>query len=737
MRGKNKLKHRLIIGLCLCLAMIVVLASYAAILQNELNQDTIDKLGEVSEQTIKGLNNKIDSEFALLQEIGNTISVQENFDPQVAVTELKKVAKRHSVKRMGIIMADGTSYTTDNANPNLRDRQYFRESIAGKRYVSTRLMDKKSQDTVIVYSLPVYEGEDVCAVLFVAYDIEEIQKTMEVTAFGGEGYAYVVTRSGNAVIDSGSENGFPQFTNVFKSLRETSNDNQEAAEKLRKEMLSGDTGYVSFFNKVEKYMYYEPLGVNNWYVLSVVPTGVMDSTRNFIMIITYVVISILVAVFLVLLFYIIRAENQKKKEMECVLYIDNVTGGYSYARFCKEAQKILRNSESKIAYISMDIDKFKIVNELYGYEEGNKTLRFVWKIWKECSRQGEIFARFAADRFVALWFYKEREELETRIAYFQELLQQGVQQKQAEYNLHTTLGIYLIKDKNEDIQKMMNYAIMAGATVKGREDKDHEFFDDDFKNKLLQKKSIEDQMKSALQHEEFMAYYQPKFDAISKEMVGAEALIRWKKKDGTMVMPGQFIPIAEQNGLIHKLDRYIFREVCRQQKEWLDEGKKIVPISVNLSQNNLYNLDLINEYKDVITKVGLPPQYVQLELTESVFFENQQLLKQIIDRLHQFGFRILMDDFGTGYSSLLMLKSVPIDVLKLDKSFVDDFDDSRGEKIIKSVIRLAQALEIEVTAEGVETQEQYHFLKNLGCDMVQGFYFAKPMSAEAFKSLMN
>ena len=151
----------------------------------------------------------------------------------------------------------------------------------------------------------------------------------------------------------------------------------------------------------------------------------------------------------------------------------------------------------------------------------------------------------------------------------------------------------------------------------------------------------------------------------------------------------------------------------------------------------MYNLDLINEYKDVVTKVGLPPQYVQLELTESVFFENQQLLKQIIDRLHQFGFRILMDDFGTGYSSLLMLKSVPIDVLKLDKSFVDDFDDSRGEKIIKSVIRLAQSLEIEVTAEGVETQEQYHFLKNLGCDMVQGFYFAKPMSAEAFMSLMN
>ena len=176
--------------------------------------------------------------------------------------------------------------------------------------------------------------------------------------------------------------------------------------------------------------------------------------------------------------------------------------------------------------------------------------------------------------------------------------------------------------------------------------------------------------------------------------------------------------------------------VCEDQKRWLDEGREIVPISVNLSRQHLYNPKLVEEYQKMVVKSGVPIDKLELEITESALFENHDEFLSVINKLHGVGFRILMDDFGTGYSSLMMLKSIPIDVMKLDKSFVDDYSGKKGEKIISSVTQLAKSMEIEVTAEGVETEEQYKFMRDLGCDMIQGYYFAKPMPVEEFDKLI-
>lgn len=738
MRNKRKVVHRLIIGSILCCALFVVLAVYANMLRKQLNESIIRELKEVSEQSVVLLSGEIEQEFAILKEIAGRISVRQGFDPEKAVSELRSIVYRHSFMRMGIIMPDGTSYNTDYSEMYLGDREFFKESMRGNAALSDRLIDRASGGNIIVFSQPLYEGEDVCAVLFATYAVDDLQELLGVSVFGGKGYSYVVTQSGDAVIDTNSEIGFVNFENVYRSLEDASDKNMDAAEDLKAGIESSSTGYIRFNNKMDKYMYYAPLGVRNWYVLNVVPAGVMDSTMTFIMELTYILCSVLVFIFFVLVVYIIKIERQKKKELSDILYVDSVTGGYSYARFCAEAPVRLENTELEAAYIVMDIDKFKLVNELFGYEDGNRTLCYVWSVWKKCSRENEIYARRIADRFVAIWYFKEREELNVRIENFMTELQSRVQlQQKSDYNLKVSMGIYLIQDRKEAVQSMMNYALMAQATVKGQEGSWYAFYDDDFKAKLLENKMLEDQMKHALKHDEFIVYYQPKYNVMTKELVGAEALVRWKKADGSMVMPGRFIPLAEENGFIRYLDKYIFTAVCKKQKEWMNEGRQVVPVSVNLSRRHLYNGEFMEEYQNIVEESGVPYRYVQLELTESAIFENQEALCQIIDRLHMMGFRILMDDFGTGYSSLMMLKSVPIDVLKLDKSFVDDFDDPRGEQIITSVIRLAQALHIEVTAEGVETEEQYTFLKQLGCNMVQGYYFAKPMPEEEFEKLLK
>ena len=208
-------------------------------------------------------------------------------------------------------------------------------------------------------------------------------------------------------------------------------------------------------------------------------------------------------------------------------------------------------------------------------------------------------------------------------------------------------------------------------------------------------------------------------------LAGAEALVRWRKPDGQMISPGLFIPLVEESGFVRKLDEYVFQEVCLAQKRWIDKGLRVVPISVNLSQRHLENPEFIDQYKAILDNSGVPIEYIQLEITESAMFEKKEEFVAIMERLHQLGFVILMDDFGTGYSSLMMLKSIPVDVMKLDKSFVDDYDDIRGEQIIRCVMRMAQDLSIAITAEGVETEEQYNFLKSIGCDTIQGYYFAK------------
>ncbi len=733
---KPKKGHKLFVGVFLSCIMFGILAVYANMLQKELNGEIIVILKEVAEQSVGTVNREVEGEFLLLTEVADRLSMDDTFNPEIAVDKLKEIVKRHSFKRMGITMPDGTSYATDGKNIRMDDKDFFIECMEGRETLSGKIKDHDGED-IMVFCMPLHKQEEVHAVLFATYRVEEMQKLLAVSAFGGKGYSYVVERNGDAVIDTISPIGFLEFKNLFQSLKDASTDNITAASQIKQGMEQKKTGHIMFNNKINKYMYYSPLGINDWYVLNVVPTDFMDSTRNFVMLNTYLLCIVLAVICIAFILYIFRIEQQKKKELSNVLYVDGVTGGYSFARFTLEAQEILRNSNSNAAYIMMDIDKFKLINEIFGYEEGNKMLRYIWGIWNKCCRENEIFARRIADRFIVLWFYNTREELDQRLESVMDMIQKNMPEKMNEYTLKVSMGIYIIKDKNEDVQNMMNYAVMAHSSIKDQDDQWHAFYDDDFREKLLQNKILEDQMKRALKRKEFVVYYQPKYSTMTKEMVGAEALVRWKKADGSTVMPGHFIPLAEQNGFINHLDKYVFKEVCKAQKLWLEEGKKVVPVSVNLSRRHFYNGDFMKEYQDIVFDSGISEKYVQLELTESAVFENQEALCQIIDNLHTMGFHILVDDFGTGYSSLMMLKSIPIDTLKLDKSFVDDFDHPKGEKIIKSVIQLAQALNIEVTAEGVETQEQYEFLKTLGCNTIQGFFFARPMPEDDFEELLN
>ena len=250
--------------------------------------------------------------------------------------------------------------------------------------------------------------------------------------------------------------------------------------------------------------------------------------------------------------------------------------------------------------------------------------------------------------------------------------------------------------------------------------------------------SVQERQASALANEEFMVYYQPKYNPQSETLTGAEALIRWQSPEFGFISPGRFIPIFEKNGFITEIDHYMIRHVARDQKRWFDEGLKCVPVSVNVSRAHFIEDDLAEQIRDIVDEEGAPHNLIEIELTESAFFDDKKALVNTINRLKEYGFAVSMDDFGSGYSSLNSLKDLPLDVLKLDAEFFrGNADGGRQEAVISETIRLAKALKMRTVAEGVEIREQVDFLAAQGCDMIQGYIFDKPITKDEFVQRMN
>ncbi|MEG0378169.1 MAG: EAL domain-containing protein, partial [Eubacterium sp.] len=265
------------------------------------------------------------------------------------------------------------------------------------------------------------------------------------------------------------------------------------------------------------------------------------------------------------------------------------------------------------------------------------------------------------------------------------------------------------------------------------------FYNDDIRNRILEKQEIENDMQRGIDHEEFMVYIQPKYSLKTLSIKSGEALVRWKHPKKDIIPPDMFIPLFEENGFIVQLDMYMLKKVCKQLRTWIDSGKTPVSISVNQSRLHLHNPNYLRTIIQILETYQISPKWIELEITESAFFEDTEKMIEILNSLHEAGFKISMDDFGSGYSSLNMLQEITVDVLKIDKNFFKDSSNSdRGKKIVDNIITMASDLDIVVVAEGVETKEQVEFLKKTDCDLVQGYFFSKPLPMDEFeKKLFN
>lgn len=747
----------------LCLVFFAALFLYGESVQDEFRDQEQQMLMEMSAQNRKLLDQEIQDKFNVIEEIARRLQIcdagstgAESGRPDGAAgnesagaavdlsfvadtaAELSFYEARYHFKRMGIALPDGRAFTSERLEFSVADRNYFAQSLSGQTVVSQKMTDKVGGEDIIVFSTPIYGDGQVCGALFATYSLDGFREITAIDLFNDQGYACIVRSDGDFVVDSDHPDSL-HGTNILNSLQAASRDNAAAADTLEAAMASGSSGQLEYKDSTVNNMYFEPLMANDWYLLSIVPSHVFGSVLQKVVERTAVLGGVLIAIFCVLALLVVYGDYEKRRALHQLLYVDMLTGYDSYAKFCMEFRECMERQSGQWAFIAMDLHQFRLVNELFGHDNGDAVLRFISRIWAEALHRDERFGRRHGDNFEVLMKYDSVDELCRRLdAFCHKVMYERPDRSEGEtFLILPVMGIYLIHDFSEDIQNMQNNARMACATIKERNDIHYAFFDEAMKEKQLKEKRLGDSMELALGNEEFIVYYQPKVDPVDHCVVGAEALVRWRLSDGTFVPPSVFIPLAEHNGLISELDRFMFRRVCLQLRKWKDKGLALVPVSVNLSRVLLYNKKLPAEYAGIVEEYGIPFEMLQLEITETEESENLEEFAGAVCQFHDLGFRILMDDFGTGFSSMKALQLLPVDVVKLDKCFIDDYASEKGHKILTSMIELAHRLDMEITAEGVETREQAAFMEMTGCHSIQGFFYSKPLPEEEFEKLLK
>lgn len=387
-----------------------------------------------------------------------------------------------------------------------------------------------------------------------------------------------------------------------------------------------------------------------------------------------------------------------------------------------------QRDKSQVSLLFIDLDRFKHINDSQGHEVGDQVLRIVASRLADQLRADDFVARLGGDEFAVILIHPPASRAASRVARkLNQVLAESFKLGQRRYAIGASIGICVYPDDGLDANTLLRQADLAMYQAKHSRS-GFEYFSNELNTVAQQQMALENGLRQALERDELALLYQPKVDLADGRVVGLEALIRWLPRSGNIIGPDQFIPVAEETGLIVPIGRWVVRAACIQWIAWRDAGLNPPPVAVNLSPRQLSDARLIDDIDAILKDTGMDPAYLQLEVTESAAMENPERTFDILDALRQRGLHVYIDDFGTGYSNLGQLKRMPVDALKIDKSFVKDvLTDSDDAEIANAIIRLAHALKLRVVAEGVETLEQVAFLKQNGCDEIQGYVVSKPL----------
>ena len=696
------------------------------------------------------LDRKIEGNFKTIRVLSAFINNCSEYDNEDIRNRLRNLDIDDNLLKISIASKDcdviiSNIYDENNnevsySNLDKNFKSILEESLQGKEVISDIYYDENLREEVLTLSTPIYNEEKITGVVTITTSVEELSNILKESKYGSYGFIDMIDNKGNILILSDKGVKRKKIDNIFESSY-IIEENRQAIEKALSENKEQYDDVV--YNGVRYGVYFIPLEYNDWYLSCVSFDNVMESLNHRttkILQIIFILLFILIIIFAILSYKIIKKND---KELKKLAYFDNLTESYNCTMFKLVIRKLLK--ENKDYYlISLNIKNFHFINEEFGREEADKLLKYIAKVLNNNIDEKECFCHNFSDIFLMLVKSEDENLLIKRLNKIKEEINKFKFIENNEYEIKINSGIVNCNDifegnKNiqEDnyIESIVSYAAFALKEAKKLES-EFKFYGTQSHKEEAKVNYIESNMKKALENKEFKLFLQPKIDLQNNTILGAEALVRWIKDDGSMIYPNDFIPLFEKNGFCVDLDLYMVEQVCKKLREWIDKGEKAIPISINQSKKLFYLNDYVDRIDRIIKKYNIPSQYIILEILESLAIENVEKLNKTIKRLHEKGLKVSMDDFGNGYSSLNSLTLLEIDEIKLDCMFLRNLEYKNKEKqaiVMKNIIHIAKEMNISTVAEGVETKEEEELLKNINCDYSQGYLYSKPIPVDKFE----
>lgn len=746
------IKHRteiISVIAALCIAIFVVIASL-------FMANTISALdGEVNNYIDRAASQKCDIVESAIRNDVNTVknfaacaSNYKTTDENLVIKMIKDLENSCSTIDAFIIADEnGDVITSKNISKNISAREYYKRAMNGEVYISKAIYSEPDEKMVNAIAAPIYgDYKRIVGMVAGICDTRSYNNLIDMS-FGGkenDSNGYVLNSDGEVIMSGENALGdYVPMGDLFFSSDILAGVEESVRNSVKDNFAKvGGSGIVKSVCKGEKYVaYYSGMsGFDNLHYLLIFKENVVAAEQNH-----YTMMNILMYAFFVLILIIVitayivivrvsfRRLTKANEEVSRIVYTDSITGYSTWDKFVLDAKSLLRHEYRRYALVSFDIDKFKAINDMYGHEEGNRVLKLIADTVNRNLQDGETFSRINSDNYYILMLYSSDSDTARRIG----SLIQAIEYEITEFVPVLSFGIYRITDKSVSIRRMGDLADIAKRTVKYGDASAYTFYSESMLEKMREEKRIENEMQTALDMHEFCVFYQPKVSLDGKvNLTGAEALVRWIK-DGTVISPGKFIPLFEKNRFIVKLDYYIMDQVCQKIKQWESYYPHLL-ISVNMSRAHLRDPQFVEKLNDICLSHGVSTSSIEIEITESAAYGSLDVLTAVFKQLRDYGFHISIDDFGSGYSSLNMLKDLPADVLKIDRAFLAESNSNkRANDILGYVIRMAGSLGMHTICEGIETDEQAKLLGGLGCEMAQGFYFAKPMPSDSFEEILR
>ncbi|WP_171056258.1 sensor domain-containing protein [Paenibacillus sinopodophylli] len=437
----------------------------------------------------------------------------------------------------------------------------------------------------------------------------------------------------------------------------------------------------------------------------------------------------------------ITAKKQSLKTIQQIAYFDTLTGLPNRHHFFEKLRTAIEQHDQQksrsFALLFVDLDRFKLINDTLGHHAGDYLLTQTAKRMQACIASSDFISRLSGDEFIILLADSDASSALQHADQIRYSIARPVTYDNHLMHTSASIGISLYPEHTTQLETLVQYADMAMYRAKEYGKNATFFFDSEMNDAIIRRTTLEKELRSALTNNEFILHYQPQIDAQAGSITGLEALVRWIHPERGIVSPLEFIPLAEETGIIMALGEWVLREACFQNRSWIDAGLPAVTVAVNISMKQFQDEELFETIQMILEESRLPPSLLELEITESIGLQGTEQVIKKLTKLKTLGVRIAIDDFGTGYSSLHYLQKLPLDTLKIDKSFIKAISNERaGSSIVHSIIELAHSLQLDVLAEGVEMDSQHQKLVSFGCNRLQGFLFSPPVTAEKAKELL-